>query len=156
MLGAAPGGGGAVILVLNGPNLNMLGCREPAVYGSGTLAELEAQCAAWGRDAGVQVVCRQSNFEGQLIEWLHGAESEGVRGVVLNPGGLTHTSVALRDAVASIPLPTLEVHLSNVHARESFRHHSYVSGVCVGTITGLGPYGYGAALRFLAARLGAS
>jgi 3-dehydroquinate dehydratase-2 len=140
-----------VILVLNGPNLNMLGRREPAVYGRATLSELEAQCAAWGQEVGVPVVCRQSNFEGQLIEWLHGAPDEGARGIVLNPGGLTHTSVALRDAVSSIPLPVVEVHLSNIHARESFRHRSFVAGVCVGTIAGLGPYGYAAAIRFLAA-----
>ncbi len=139
-----------MILVLNGPNLNMLGRREPSVYGSATLDDLEAQCGAWGAEVGVGVICHQSNFEGQLIDWLHRAPDEGTSGVVINPGGLTHTSVALRDAVASIELPTVEVHLSNVYAREAFRHHSYLSAVCVGTVTGLGFEGYGAAIRFLA------
>lgn len=141
-----------MILVLNGPNLNLLGQREPEIYGSETLEDLESRCEAWGSEVGVGVVCRQSNFEGQLLEWLHRAEGEGFSGVILNPGGLTHTSVVLRDAVSGITLPVLEVHLSNVHARESFRHHSYVSAVCVGSITGLGFEGYGAAIRFLAGR----
>ena len=135
-----------MILVLNGPNLNLLGTREPEVYGRDTLHDLEKACVRWGQSLGVQVVCRQSNYEGQLLEWLHGAADEGFTGVVINPGGLTHTSVALRDAVAGITLPSIEVHLSNVHARESFRHHSYLSAVCVGTVTGLGLDGYYAAL----------
>ena len=143
-----------MILVLNGPNLNLLGQREPEVYGYQTLADLENMCGEWGASLGLKVVCRQSNYEGQLLEWLHGAAAEGVRGVVLNPGGLTHTSVALRDAVAGIKVPVVEVHLSNVHAREAFRHHSYVSAVCVGTVTGLGVDGYYAALFALARRLG--
>lgn len=143
-----------MILVLNGPNLNLLGRREPEVYGHQSLADLENLCSEWGASLGAAVVCRQSNYEGQLLEWLHGAQAEGVRGVVLNPGGLTHTSVALRDAVAGINLPVIEVHLSNVHARETFRHHSYVSAVCVGTVTGLGVDGYYAALYTLARRLG--
>lgn len=138
-----------MILVLNGPNLNLLGTREPEVYGRETLAELEAQCQRWAEEAGARAVCRQSNHEGVLIDWLHGAAEEGVTGIVINPGGLTHTSVALRDAVAGIALPTIEVHISNVHARESFRHHSYLSAVCIGTVAGLGLFGYGAAIRFL-------
>lgn len=142
-----------MILVLNGPNLNLLGQREPGVYGRGTLAELETQCQAWAREVGETVVCRQSNHEGQLIDWLHGARAEGVGAVVINPGGLTHTSVALRDAVAGVALPSVEVHISNVHARETFRHHSYTAPVCVATIAGLGVEGYAAAIRFLAARL---
>ena len=138
-----------MILVLNGPNLNRLGTREPEVYGKTTLSELEAQCRRWGEELGQAVRCHQSNDEGQLIDWLHQAANEGVRGIVLNAGGLTHTSVALRDAVSSIPTPVVEVHLSNVHAREPFRHHSYLSAVCAGTVTGLGIYSYEAAIRFL-------
>ena len=139
-----------MILVLNGPNLNLLGQREPEVYGRETLEDLESRCEAWGAEVGIPVVCRQSNYEGQILDWLHRAEDEGVRGVVLNPGGLTHTSVALRDAVAGVTPPVVEVHLSNVHAREAFRHRSFVSAVCVGSIIGLGVEGYGAAIRFLA------
>ncbi len=142
-----------MILVLNGPNLNLLGQREPAVYGYETLGELEARCASWGEEVGTAVRCHQSNHEGELIDLLHGAAQTGVRGVVINPGGLTHTSVALRDAVVGIALPTVEVHLSNIYAREAFRHHSYLSAVCAGTIAGFGVAGYGAAIRFLAERL---
>ncbi len=141
-----------MILVLNGPNLNLLGRREPEVYGRGTLAELENACKRYGDEAGVPVRCRQSNHEGELLDWLHGAAAEGATGLVLNLGAYTHTSVALRDAVSGVALPAVEVHLSNVYARESFRHHSYLSAVCVGTITGLGVAGYGAAIRFLAER----
>ena len=142
-----------MILVLNGPNLNLLGQREPGVYGRGTLTELETQCRSWAHEVGETVVCRQSNHEGQLIDWLHGARAEGIGAIVINPGGLTHTSVALRDAVAGVALPTVEVHISNVHARETFRHHSYTAPVCVGTIAGLGFEGYAAAIRFLAVRI---
>ena len=142
-----------MILVLNGPNLNLLGQREPEVYGHATLADLTEQCGRWGEEVGTRVVCRQSNFEGALLEWLHGAAAEGVTGLVLNFGALTHTSVALRDAVAGVALPAVEVHISNVYAREAFRHHSHLSAVCIGTITGLGFYGYGAAIRFLAEHL---
>ncbi len=142
-----------MILVLNGPNLNLLGQREPEVYGTQTLSDLETRCRGWGEEVGVRVVCRQSNHEGVLIDLLHGAAGEGVGGVVVNPGGLTHTSVALRDAVAGTALPTVEVHISNIYAREPFRHHSYLSAVCLGTVAGLGLNGYGAAIRFLAERL---
>lgn len=142
-----------MILVLNGPNLNLLGRREPEVYGHETLSNLEALCARWAEEAGTRALCRQSNHEGVLIDWLHGAAAEGAEGIVINPGGLTHTSVALRDAVAGIALPTVEVHISNVHARESFRHHSYLSAVCVGTVAGFGLFGYGAAIRFLSEQL---
>lgn len=138
-----------MILVLNGPNLNLLGSREPEVYGRATLADLEAQCRDWGRALNLEVVCRQSNHEGHLIDGLHSAASDGFNGVVLNPGGFTHTSVALRDAVAGISLPVIEVHISNVHARESFRHHSYISAVAKGTIVGLGLFGYHAAIMAL-------
>ncbi|HEX7022898.1 MAG TPA: type II 3-dehydroquinate dehydratase [Trueperaceae bacterium] len=144
-----------MILVLNGPNLNLLGQREPEIYGPGTLDDLEALCHSWGAGAGTGVVCRQSNYEGQLLDWLQRASDEGFTGVVLNAGALTHTSLALHDAIAGIALPVVEVHISNVYARESFRHHSYLSSVCVGTITGLGFTGYGAAIRYLAERAGA-
>ncbi len=141
-----------MILVLNGPNLNLLGKREPEVYGHETLADLTAQCERWGEESGTRVVCRQSNHEGVLLDWLHGAAAEGVTGLVLNLGAFTHTSVALRDAVAGVALPAVEVHISNVYAREGFRHLSYLSAVCVGTISGLGFAGYGAAIRFLVER----
>ncbi len=139
-----------MILVLNGPNLNLLGKREPEVYGAETLEDLEAQCQAWGAEVGVTVLCRQSNYEGQLLDWLHRAEEEGVQAVVINPGGLTHTSVSLRDAIAGIRLPVVEVHLSNIYARESFRHKSLIAAVCRGSLAGLGFEGYGAAIRYLA------
>ncbi|MGL4611186.1 MAG: type II 3-dehydroquinate dehydratase [Trueperaceae bacterium] len=138
-----------MILVLNGPNLNMLGKREPQVYGSQTLADLEQHCKTWGEALGLQVVARQSNHEGVLLEWLHAASSEDCQGIVFNPGAYSHTSIALRDAIAGINIPVIEVHLSNIYAREAFRHHSYISAVCRGVISGLGAEGYHAALRSL-------
>ncbi len=139
-----------MILVLNGPNLNLLGSREPDVYGRLTLPELEAMCEATAAQLGQRAVCRQSNHEGQLIDWLHGAATEGALGVVFNPGGYTHTSVALRDAIAAVTVPVVEVHLSNTAAREEFRHKSLVAPVCVGSVIGLGAAGYRLAIRHLA------
>lgn len=139
-----------MILVLNGPNLNLLGNREPDVYGRLTLPELEAMCEATAAQLGQRAVCRQSNHEGQLIDWLHGAATEGALGVVFNPGGYTHTSVALRDAIAAVTVPVVEVHLSNTAAREEFRHKSLVAPVCVGSVIGLGAAGYRLAIRHLA------
>lgn len=142
-----------MIMVLNGPNLNLLGARSPEIYGRMTLADLEASCRATAAELGLQAVCRQSNHEGQLIDWLHGAPAEGVVGVVLNPGAYTHTSVALRDAIDAIPIPVVEVHLSNTAAREEFRHRSLVAPVCVGSLVGLGAAGYRLAIRYLAEKV---
>ena len=142
-----------MILILNGPNLNLLGSREPRHYGRGTLEELEQDCRSWGADLGVDVLCRQSNHEGVLLDWLHAAEGEGAEGVVLNAGAYTHTSVALRDAVAAIAPPVVEVHLSNVHAREAFRHTSLLAPVCAGSVVGFGADGYRLAIDHLARRL---
>ncbi|HYE56896.1 MAG TPA: type II 3-dehydroquinate dehydratase [Rhodothermales bacterium] len=141
------------ILVLNGPNLNLLGQREPAVYGTGTLTDLEAELRAAFPE--VDFVFAQSNHEGALIDRMHEARTDGTLGVVMNPGGFSHTSVALRDAVASIaPVPVVEVHLSNVHAREPFRHRLITAGACVGSIAGLGRAGYHLAVRYLVEREG--
>ena len=140
------------IWVIHGPNLNRLGAREPGIYGRTRLEDLDRACAELASSLGVALQCRQSNHEGVLIDWLHDAADGGVDGVILNPAGFTHTSVALRDAIASISVPVVEVHLSNVHAREAFRHQSLTAAVCVGSIAGLGPAGYLAALRFLADR----
>jgi 3-dehydroquinate dehydratase-2 len=136
------------LLLLNGPNLNLLGSREPAVYGSGTLADIETAATAQAEAAGAILSCFQSNHEGALIDRIHAARTEGVDYIVINPGGLTHTSVALRDALAGVDIPFVEVHLSNIHQRESFRHHSYLSGIAKGVICGLGADGYRFAIDF--------
>ena len=129
-------------LVLHGPNLNLLGTREPSVYGRVTLAEVDRLLRERGRKLGMRVESRQSNHEGQLIDWLQAARKEGFLGVVLNPGAFTHYSIALRDAVAAIDLPVIEVHLSNIHAREDFRRHSVIAGAARGQISGFGPQSY--------------
>jgi 3-dehydroquinate dehydratase-2 len=130
------------VLVLHGVNLNLLGTREPAVYGRTTLAEVDRLIREHGRKRGVRVECRQSNHEGQLVDWLQGARRERFMGVVLNPGAFTHYSIALRDAVAAIDVPVVEVHLSNVHGREEFRRHSVIAGAAKGQISGFGPQSY--------------
>ncbi len=138
----------AKILVLHGPNLNLLGSREPEHYGSQTLAEIDAALQEQGRAAGVTVECFQSNAEHLLIERIQAAREEGVGFIIINPAAFTHTSVALRDALAAVAIPFIEVHLSNVHAREPFRRQSYFSDLAVGTITGLGAMGYLFALGY--------
>lgn len=140
------------VLVLNGPNLDRLGRREPEVYGSTTYDELVAAIEAQASELGLEAVVRQSNSEAQLIEWLHAAADAGDP-VIFNAGAFTHTSIALRDACAELPGPLIEVHISNVHAREEFRHHSYLSAVATGVIVGLGVQGYLLALRYLAESL---
>lgn len=140
------------ISILNGPNLNLLGTRERDVYGNRRLADVEDLCRRWGEARGFEVQCRQSNHEGELIDWLHEAAREERAGVVLNAGGYTHTSVALRDAIAGIAVPVVEVHISNVHAREPFRHRSLIAPVCAGTIAGFGVLGYELAIHALAQR----
>ena len=140
------------VLVLHGPNLNLLGTREPVVYGHDTLADVDRSLEQLADEIGMQVACRQSNHEGELIEWLHEAR-ERFDGVLINPAAYTHTSVALRDAIASIDKPCVEVHLSNVYKREAFRHTSLTAPVCVGSIMGFGLQSYLLGLRALAAIL---
>jgi 3-dehydroquinate dehydratase-2 len=132
----------AAALVLHGPNLNLLGRREPAVYGRTSLAAVDRLVKEHGRKRGVRVDCRQSNHEGQLVDWLQGAGHEGFMGVIFNPGAFTHYSIALRDAVAAIDVPVVEVHLSNVHAREEFRRRSVIAPAARGQISGFGPQSY--------------
>ncbi len=136
----------ANLLVLHGPNLNLLGSREPEIYGYDTLDDINARLEAQARSAGHTLRCHQSNAEHELIEWVHGAKQDGVACIVINPGAFTHTSIALRDALLGVSIPFIEIHLSNVHAREAFRQHSYLSDVAVGVITGLGARGYEHAL----------
>ena len=134
------------VLVLNGPNLNMLGTREPATYGHETLADIADQCVSTAAGLGFEVDFRQTNHEGELIDWIHQARGR-CAGILINPAAWTHTSVALRDALVAAELPVIEVHLSNVHKREAFRHHSFVSAIAVGVICGLGSQGYSLALQ---------
>jgi 3-dehydroquinate dehydratase-2 len=136
------------ILVLNGPNLNLLGLREPNVYGHTTLAQIDARLAALAKESGVELSTYQSNHEGELVDRIQAARTDGTDFIVINAGAYTHTSVAIRDALAAIKISFVEVHLSNVYKREEFRHHSYLSDLAVGVVAGLGPEGYEAALRF--------
>lgn len=139
---AMPTLSGAGVLVLHGPNLNLLGTREPAVYGRTTLAEVDRLIARHAAERGVPVTCRQSNHEGQLVEWIQGAAAGGFRAIVINPGALTHYSVALRDVIAAVRVPVVEVHLSNIHAREEFRRHSVTAAAAAGQISGFGASSY--------------
>lgn len=141
------------ILLLNGPNLNLLGTREPEVYGATTLAEVEQAAAKQAAQAGASLVAFQSNHEGVLIDRIQAAKAEGVDAIVINPGGLTHSSVSLRDALASVAIPFVEIHVSNIHQREAFRHQSYLSGIAVGVICGLGVEGYAAAISYALKKL---
>ena len=144
------------IYVLNGPNLNLLGLRDPATYGTQTLADIESNCQKVADRYGLELVFRQSNHEGELVDWIHEAGAQVAEancvGVVLNAGAYTHTSVALADAISGAFVPTIEVHISNVHARESFRDHSYLSPVAAGVFVGLGTYGYELGIQALAHR----
>jgi 3-dehydroquinate dehydratase-2 len=143
----------ARLLLLNGPNLNLLGTREPGLYGADTLDAIVLRCAQLARELGHQLVARQSNAEHELVELVQSAPRQGIDVMILNPGAFTHTSIALRDAILGVGLPFIEVHLSNVHAREEFRRHSYFSDIAVGQVVGLGALGYELALRAAAARL---
>lgn len=141
------------VLVINGPNLNTLGSREPDIYGTTTLAEVEAGLVAQGAAAGLEVDAFQSNHEGAIIDRLHAARSDGTRFIIINPGALTHTSIALRDAFAAVAIPFCEVHISNVHAREEFRRHSFLADLAVGVLAGFGPRGYAMAMDYALSRL---
>lgn len=138
-----------VVFVLNGPNLNLLGKRQPEIYGKDTLADIEAACRALAAELGLELVFRQSNHEGVLVDWIQEAR-EKAQGLIINPAGFTTTSIAILDALLACPIPILEVHLSNIHKRESFRQHSYVSLAATGVIAGCGAHGYLLALRHLA------
>ncbi len=136
-------------LVIHGPNLNLLGTREPQHYGATTLNDINTMLLERATAAGVELASFQSNYEGAIVERIHAARNEGVTHIIINPAAYTHTSVAVRDALAGVAIPFVEVHLSNVHTREPFRHHSYFSDIAIGVICGLGYYGYLAALDFL-------
>ena len=143
-----------IVTVLNGPNLNLLGKREPEIYGSETLADVEADCRRIGAELKLEIEFRQSNREYEIIDWIHGCRGRAA-GIVINPAAFTHTSVAILDALKAFEGPIIEVHISNIHQREAFRHHSYVSGVASGIIVGCGTQGYELALRRIATLVGA-
>jgi 3-dehydroquinate dehydratase-2 len=143
----------ARVLLLNGPNLNLLGTREPAIYGTDTLESIEKRTSAVARETGHELIAYQSNAEHELIERVHRAPTDGVSFLLVNPGAFTHTSIALRDALLGSGLPFIEVHLSNIYAREAFRRHSFFSDIAAGVISGLGAFGYEAAMRAAALRL---
>ncbi|MBS0510762.1 MAG: type II 3-dehydroquinate dehydratase [Proteobacteria bacterium] len=141
------------VLVINGPNLNLLGTREPHIYGSTTLADVENGLRAQALQLGLELECFQSNHEGAIVDRIHQARLEGVKFVLINPGAYTHTSVAIRDAIGGVAIPFVEVHISNVHKREPFRHHSYLSDVAEAVMAGFGTLGYNLALQFIATKL---
>jgi 3-dehydroquinate dehydratase-2 len=143
------------IYVLNGPNLNLLGIREPETYGRATLADVEKLCAETSAQFGLSVDCRQSNHEGELVDYIHEAHAKKAAGIIINAGGYSHTSIALHDALVAVKIPTVEVHISNVHARENFRHHSFTAKAAFATLSGFGIDGYRLAINGLAARIGA-
>jgi 3-dehydroquinate dehydratase-2 len=141
------------VLVLHGPNLNLLGSREPEIYGRETLSDIDRRLRASARSVGIGLQCFQGNHEGALVERIHQAKAEGIGFIIINPAAFTHTSIALRDALSAVRIPFIEVHLSNVHAREPFRQHSYLSDIALGTICGLGSRGYDLALSYALGRL---
>ena len=143
----------STVLVINGPNLNLLGTREPEIYGATTLADVESGLRTQGGTLGVEVLCFQSNHEGAIVDRIHQARGEGVGWILINPGAYTHTSVAIRDALAGVAIPFVEVHISNVHKREVFRHHSYLSDVAEAVMAGFGTQGYALALQYIVARM---
>jgi len=143
------------IYVLNGPNLNMLGTREPDTYGRSTLADVEKLCTETATDFGLAADCRQSNREGELIDFIHEAHAKQAAGIVINAGGYSHTSIALHDALVAVKIPTVEVHISNIHAREDFRHHSFTAKAAFASLSGFGIDGYRLAINGLAAKIGA-
>lgn len=140
------------ILILNGPNLNLLGQRQPEVYGTTTLSDIEAMCGAKARDMGAEVTFAQSNHEGELVEYIHNAKGTH-QGIILNAGAYTHTSVALMDAISSVEVPVIELHLSNIHAREEFRHKSFIAPVAIGQICGFGAAGYALSIQAMLSHL---
>ena len=143
------------VYVLNGPNLNLLGTREPKTYGRATLREVEKLCREAARRHKLEVECRQSNHEGEIVDLIHEAAAKEAAGIIINAGGYTHTSVAIRDAIAAVSLPVIEVHISNIFARESFRHHSHIAAVAKASLCGFGVVGYALAIDGLAALIGA-